>query len=106
MQHTAAIAASSVGILAFGSIVRRRYNGLTFTGRPGTDQLSNHEDRFAGPVQCSVGLSGCRPDAIRQRHAVAHHVRKQRHHVVHILLDDVVPIAKAKADGALEAKLT
>jgi hypothetical protein len=34
----------------------RVYNGLTFTGRPGTDQLSNHEDRSAGPVQCNVGL--------------------------------------------------
>src|SRR5688500_7435516 len=32
-------------------------NGRTFTGRPGADQLSNHEDRSAGPVQCSVGLS-------------------------------------------------
>jgi hypothetical protein len=35
-------------------------NGPTFTGRPGADQLSNDEDRFAGPVQCSVGLSGGR----------------------------------------------
>ena len=33
-----------------------RHNGLTFTGRPGADELSNHKDRSAGPVQCSVGL--------------------------------------------------
>ena len=33
------------------------HNGLTFTGRPGSDQLSNHEDRSAGPVQCSARLS-------------------------------------------------
>jgi hypothetical protein len=27
-------------------------NGLTLTGRPGTGQIPNHEDRSAGPVQC------------------------------------------------------
>jgi hypothetical protein len=35
-----------------------RHNGRTFTGRPGADQLSNHEDRSAGPIHCNAGLSG------------------------------------------------
>ena len=30
-------------------------NGKTHL--PGADQLANHRDRFAGPVQCNVGLS-------------------------------------------------
>src|SRR5262245_4492168 len=40
------------------------YNGLTFTGQPGADQLSNHADRSAGPVRCSVGLSSSRAAAV------------------------------------------
>src|SRR5688572_10176556 len=43
-----------------------KHNGLTFTGRPGTAQLSNHEDRSAGPVQCNVGL--CRSRASPLQH--------------------------------------
>jgi hypothetical protein len=43
-------------------------NGLTFNGRPGADQRSNHEDRSTGPVQCSEWLC---------RRVIRHHERPE-----------------------------
>ena len=37
-----------------------RDNGRTFSGRAGIDRLRDYEDRYARPVQCSVGLSRSR----------------------------------------------
>ncbi len=53
-----------------------QHNGPTLNGRPGTDQLSNHKDRSAGPVHSSGWLSDAagRP---RAWHFVTGRRRKQ-----------------------------
>jgi hypothetical protein len=48
------------GCLVVGLHKASADNGPTLNGRPGTDQLSNHEDLSAGPVHSSGWLSSGR----------------------------------------------